>query len=265
VSGAAASGSARFSDHFSRDSSSYAKFRPRYPVALFEWVAGLVPSHRLAWDCATGNGQAATQLARSFDRVVASDRSRGQLLAATRVPGVHYLAALGEWSALAPGRVNLVTVAQAYHWLDHPRFFAEVDRIIAPGGFLAVWFYGSLRATPAIDAALAVFYEGTVGPYWPPERVHVDTGYRLLPLPIDEVSAPAFAIEADLTLAQLLGYIRSWSAVGRFVAARGYDPVDGFGAELVPIWGNPDSTRRIVWPLTIRAGRWLGATAAGAR
>jgi SAM-dependent methyltransferase len=265
VSGAAASGPASFSDHFSRDSSSYAKFRPRYPAGLFDWVARLVPVRRLAWDCGTGNGQAATSLAGYFDRVVASDPSRGQLLAATRVPGVHYVAALGEWSALAGGRVNLVTVAQAYHWLDHPRFFAEVDRILAPGGVLAVWFYGLLHATPAIDAALADFYDGTVGPYWPPERVHVDTGYRQLPLPVDEVSAPVFAIEADLTLPQLLGYIRSWSAVGRFVAERGYDPVLGFAAELAPAWGNPDSTRRIVWPLTVRAGRWLGAAAAGLR
>jgi SAM-dependent methyltransferase len=260
-----ASGPARFSDHFSRDSSSYAKFRPRYPIALFEWLAGLVPLRHLAWDCATGNGQAATHLARYFDRVIASDPSRGQLRAATRVPGLHYVAALGEWSALAAGRVNLVTVAQAYHWLDHPRFFAEVDRIIAPGGVLAVWFYGSLRTTPAIDAALAGFYNGIVGPYWPPERVHVDTGYRLLPLPIDELSAPAFAIEADLSLQQVVGYIRSWSAVGRFVAKRGYDPVDTFAAELAPLWGNPEATQRIVWPLTVRAGRWLGAAPSGAR
>jgi SAM-dependent methyltransferase len=265
VSGAASPGPARFSDHFSRDSSSYAQFRPRYPAALFDWVAGLAPSRRLAWDCATGNGQAATHLAAYFDCVIASDPSRGQLRAATRVSRVHYVAALGESSALAAGRVNLVTVAQAYHWLDHPRFFGELDRVIAPGGILAVWFYGNLRMTPALDAALAGFYDGTVGPYWPPERVHVDTGYRRLPLPIDEALAPGFAIEADLTLQQLLGYIRSWSAVGRFVAQRGYNPVDAFGAELAPIWGDLDSTHRVVWPLTVRAGRWLGAAMAGAQ
>jgi len=265
VSGAAASGPAGFSDHFSRDSSSYAKFRPRYPAALFEWVTALVGSRRLAWDCATGNGQAAVQLASHFACVVASDPSRGQLRAAARVPGIHYVAALGEQSALAAGRVDLVTVAQAYHWLDLPRFFAEVDRIIAPGGILAVWFYGTPRMSPAIDTALAGFYDGTVGPYWPAERVHVDTGYRLLPFPIEEVPAPGFTIEAELTLEQLVGYLRSWSAVGRFVAERGFDPVDAFAAELARLWGPPGSAQRIVWPLTVRAGRWLGAAAVGSR
>lgn len=265
MSGGAASGPARFSDHFSRDSRSYAKFRPRYPAELFDWVTGLAAAHRLAWDCATGTGQAATRLAAYFDCVVASDPSLGQLRAATRVPRLHYVAALGEHSALAGGRVNLVTVAQAYHWLDHPRFFTELDRVMAPGGILAVWLYGTMRTTPALDAVVAGFYSGTVGPFWPPERVHVDTDYRLLPLPIDEVPAPAFAIEADLSLHELLGYVRSWSAVGRFIAERGYDPVNELAGELAPLWGDADSRRRVVWPLAVHAGRWLGAAAAGGR
>jgi len=253
---------AGFKDLFSRDSNAYAKFRPRYPAPLFDWISRLPAQRRLAWDCATGNGQSATMLAPHFERVVASDASLAQLRAADRADRVHYFAASGEHSALAPARVDLVTVAQAFHWLDHPGFYAEVDRVLAPGGAVAIWSYALLRSTPEIDAVLQEFYEGVVGSYWLPERRLVEQGYRSIPIPIAEVSAPEFVLEGMLTLAQFIGYIRTWSAVGRYIAARGHDPVEGFIQVLAPVWGDPDRPHRIVWPVSVRAGRWLGAAAA---
>lgn len=251
-----------FKDHFSRDSSAYARFRPRYPAALFRWLATIPAQHGTAWDCATGSGQAATMLAPHFGRVVASDGSVAQLRAAERMPGVHYLAATGETGALAPATVDLVTVAQAFHWLEHARFYAEVDRVLAPGGAVAIWCYSVLHSTPEIDALLKEFYDGTLGSYWTPERKHVDRGYRDYRLPVAERTAPALAIEGMLTLAQFLGYLRTWSAVGRYLATHGRDPVDDFARALAPLWGNPPVARRIIWPLHVRAGRWLGAGAA---
>ena len=246
----------RFRDHFSRDSSAYARFRPRYPAALFDWLAGLAPARRVAWDCATGNGQAATMLAAHFARVVASDASRDQVRAAERAPRIQYAVALGEASPLAGARVDLVTVAQALHWLDPRRLYAEVDRVLVPGGVFAVWCYGLLGVTPAIDAAIAHFYEDVVGPYWPPERREVETGYRNFEIPIDEAPAPRFAIEAELTLSDLVGYVRTWSAVGRYLAEKDHDPVDPLADELAPLWGDPRAARPIIWPLSVRAGRW---------
>ena len=248
-----------FADHFSRDSASYAEFRPGYPAALFEWLAELPTARRLVWDVATGSGQAATMLAPHFERVVASDASIAQLRARSRAPGVHYLAERGEASAVAAGRADLVTVAQAYHWLDHPRFHAEVDRVLAPGGVFAVWCYGVLTAEPAIEEALARFYDGTVGAYWPKERLQVERGYRHFAIPITEVAAPPMRIETEVILPQLLGYVRTWSAVGRYMQANGHDPVPGFGEELTAPWGDPARPRRIVWPISVRAGRWLGS------
>lgn len=248
-----------FMDHFSRDSASYAAFRPRYPASLFGWLAGLPAARRQAWDVATGSGQAATMLAPHFERVVASDASREQVRYRTRTSGVHYLAERGEHSAMAGGRIDLVTVAQAYHWLDHPKFHAEVDRVIAPGGAFAVWCYGKLDATPDIEAALAAFYDGTVGPYWPAERVHVERAYRDFEIPIAEVEAPAVSIRAEFTLAQLLGYVRSWSAVGRYIKTKGHDPLPEFSAVLGSLWGDPARPKPMVWPIAVRAGRWLGS------
>ncbi len=46
-----------FRDHFSSSSPAYARFRPRYPHALFDWIAGEAPGTSRVWDCATGERQ----------------------------------------------------------------------------------------------------------------------------------------------------------------------------------------------------------------
>jgi SAM-dependent methyltransferase len=254
---------AGFADHFSRDSASYARFRPGYPPALFDWLATLTGHRGVVWDCGTGTGQAAVLLAPHFRTVIASDASRSQIRAAARAPGVHYLAATAEASGLRDGAIDLVTVAQAMHWLDRERFFRELDRVLAPDGALAIWSYGMVRSSPEIDAVIEPFYRDTVGPWWPPERSHVESGYRSFALPIEEAATPAFAMTARLTLSALLGYVRTWSAVGRYQRDTGIDPVPELERGLAAVWGNPDEPRRFDWPLSVRAGRWLrGAEAA---
>lgn len=248
---------AGFRDFFSRDAAAYAQFRPRYPAPLFEWLATLPAQRRLGWDCATGNGQAAAGLSARFERVVGTDASTAQLRAATPAPRTRYVACLAEATAIAARCVDLVTVAQALHWLDRPRFFAEVDRVIAPGGALAVIGYARLRTEPGIERAVWRFQDKTVGPYWTPERRLVDLGYRGLVIPIEEVKAPPFAIAAGLTLEGLLGYVGTWSAVTRYREATGQDPMIGLAEELGPLWGDPGQARRVEWPLSVRAGRWL--------
>jgi methylase of polypeptide subunit release factors len=68
-----------FKDHFSKQAADYAKFRPRYPHEMFEYLGSLAPRRQLAWDCGTGNGQAAVGLATMFDRVIATDASEKQI------------------------------------------------------------------------------------------------------------------------------------------------------------------------------------------
>lgn len=247
-----------FADHFSRDSRAYAKFRPRYPAALIEWVAALPARRGTAWDCGTGNGQAATMLAAHFPRVLGTDPAVAQLQAAERRAGLHYLAATERASALRGRRVDLVTAAQAFHWFDAGAFFAEVDRVMAPGGALAVWCYSTFQAPPGIDPIIHSFYHETVGPWWPADRWKVDDGYRHCDFPIEEASFPPMAIEAGLTLAEFLGYVRTWSAVGRYLADQGRDPVAGLEESLRGVWGAPDTRQPIRWPIAMRAGRWRG-------
>lgn len=249
-----------FKDHFSGGAASYARFRPVYPPALFEWLAGLVPARDVAWDCATGNGQAAVGLAAHFGRVIATDASERQIAHARPDPRIEYRVALAEASGLPDRSVALVTVAQALHWLDRPRFYAEARRVLRPGGVLAVWCYNLLAVDAAVDEVVTRFYRETVGPWWTPDRALVDQGYRTIEFPFAELPAPAFAMAAEWTLADLEGYLRTWSAVQRYRAERGEDPVAALRGELGAAWGRPESPRAVRWPLHFRVGRHLPET-----
>ena len=68
-----------FKDHFSGHAADYANFRPNYPPELFDYLASISPGRELAWDCATGNGQAAVGLAAHFDEIIATDASAQQI------------------------------------------------------------------------------------------------------------------------------------------------------------------------------------------
>src|SRR6266498_1141048 len=88
-----------FKDHFSKQAADYANFRPRYPRELFEYLGSVAPSRALAWDCATGNGQAAVELAEVFDRVIATDASEKQIANAEPHDRVEYRIASAKKAA----------------------------------------------------------------------------------------------------------------------------------------------------------------------
>ncbi|MHB1187775.1 class I SAM-dependent methyltransferase [Thiobacillus sp.] len=243
-----------FKDHFSAASDRYAAFRPDYPAALYAWLASLCVEHDTAWDCATGSGQAALGLAPHFRRVVATDASAEQIRHAGPHPRIDYRVAPAEASGLADHSVGLVAVAQAAHWFDLPRFYAEVSRVLKPGGALALWGYGRMVLPGELDAPFRRFYADTVGPYWPPERALIDDAYRSLDFPFTEIQPPDFAIEVEWTLPRLLDYLSTWSAVERYQAGRKHDPLPALMAELAPLWGDAEVARKLQWPLFSRIG-----------
>lgn len=245
-----------FADHFSGVSRGYAGFRPTYPLALFDWLARQAPARDLAWDCATGSGQAAIDLARFFTRVVATDASAAQIGEAAPHARIEYRVAPAEASGIEAGSVDLVVVAQALHWFDAQRFNIEARRVLAPRGVIAQWCYGLTTVDGrAVDALVQHFYSAVVGPFWPAERSHIEAGYRDLPFPFVRIEAPGFAMAVDWTLPQLAGYLRTWSATTRFIAAHGHDPVVALERELAVHWGSPGAKRRVSWRLSLRVGR----------
>jgi ubiquinone/menaquinone biosynthesis C-methylase UbiE len=242
-------------DHFSPVAAQYATSRPGYPDALFDWLARISPQCEQAWDCGAGSGQASVALARRFSHVIATDISSAQLASAPAIPNIEYRVTPAEASGLPDHSIDLVTIAQAMHWFDLPQFYAEVKRVLKPGGVIAAWGYNRLVvAHPEVLRSVDRFYEETVGPYWPPERVYVENAYRDLPFPFAHIESPAFSLVKQWTREQLLGYLRSWSAVARFQAANGYDPVDDLVDEIAEYWPD-DGTLRIEWPLFILVGR----------
>lgn len=244
---------ADFNDHFSALAKDYAHYRPRYPDTLFAALADVAPGHECAWDCATGNGQAAAGLAPYFTRVVATDASSAQIAAATGPSNVQFSVATAEASGLPDASLDLLLVAQAAHWFDLPAFYAEAERVLRPGGVLALLTYSGVHtADEGINQLLREFHQVTMGPYWPAERAYVENDYRDLPFPWPEIPFPAQTMTAQWTLDQLIGYLGTWSATARYRQERGDDPLPALRARLAPLWG--EQSRSLAWPLPVRIG-----------
>lgn len=244
-----------FADHFSESSAAYAAFRPRYPDALFEFLAQQVPATGEVWDVGTGSGQAAIGLARHFRHVIATDASSTQIEHATPDARISYKVCPAEASGLDDGSVDLVTVAQALHWFDRDRFWVEVRRVLRPRGVIAVWTYLMMEIAPSIDVIVRRFYRDVVGPYWPPERRITEERYQTIAFPFEEFAAPGFVIEQSVTLDDVAGYVRTWSATRGYVKDHRSDPVDALVRELGQEWGAPQQSRLARWPVAMRVGR----------
>ncbi|PCI32778.1 MAG: SAM-dependent methyltransferase [Alphaproteobacteria bacterium] len=244
-----------FKDHFSQQAAGYSTFRPLYPSGLYQHLSGLCGGHGLAWDCATGNGQAARGLADYFDRVIATDASEKQIAHAHGPNTVSFRVGTAECSGLDDASVDLITVAQALHWFDHQAFFQEVQRVLKTGGLLAVWTYDLLILDDQLDPVLRRLNEDIIGDYWPVERQMVRDRYQTIDFPFESIAMPGFNLEASWTLEELVGYLSTWSSVVRYKAATGRDPLQEITPDLRDAWGPASDKKPVRWPITFKVGR----------
>lgn len=240
-------------DRFSGHADAYAQYRIDYPDDLYDFILRAVPHRVAAWDCATGNGQVAGALADRFGRVDATDISEKQLLLAVQKPNIHYQVSPAERTPFADGTFDLITVAQALHWFDVDAFHREVRRVAKPGAVIAEWGYGLVQISGVIDEIMLDFYRNRVGPYWDPQRRHIDDQYATLPFPFADAQRAKFVVQRYWSLERFLNYLRTWSAVQQYVHENEEDPVRGLGDALTAGWGNAE--RMVRFPIFLRMGQ----------
>ncbi len=244
-----------FQDHFSAHAADYAKARPGYPELLFDWLANRAPGRAMAWDAGCGNGQASQQLARHFRSVFASDPSAAQIESALPNARIRFAVEPAEACSLKDAMVDLVTVAQAYHWFDQARFCAEARRVLRPDGLVAVWSYARSSVSPEVDAIVDALHDETLGADWPADREHVLNRYAHLPFEFETLPVPEFEMRERWTLPQYLAYLRSWSGSQRYQQRTGGDAVQDIAPELAQVWGESLRAREVYWPLLLLVGR----------
>lgn len=241
-------------DNFSLHADQYAKFRPNYPQELYDFLLTLTASRQSAWDCATGNGQVAAELAKYFATVYATDLSEKQIENATRLPNIIYKVELSEQTSFPDNFFDLITVAQAIHWFNFNDFYREVNRTIKPDGIIAVIGYVLLHIDAETDKIISKLYHTILAAYWDKERKYIDENYSTIPFPFAEVKAPVLHHTLEWTYDQLLGYLQTWSAVQHFIKTNNTNPVDLIHEDLKQAW-KESATKKIKFPLLLRIGR----------
>lgn len=245
-----------FKDHFSKQSGSYVKYRPTYPVALFDYLGTLTPQHEQAWDCGTGNGQAAIGLAKHYTAVYATDPSQAQISKAIPNEEVTYKTEKAEECSLDENTVDLITIAQALHWFDVEKFYAVAKRVLKKNGIIAAWAYGVPSAhVTVMDNIIHHFHDVVLDPFWQVENRLIEKEYTTIPFPFEPIHAPDFYIRQSLSLYELLGHFSSWSAVQRFKDKNGTDPIPTLEQELAKVWDRANEKKEITWKLILKLGR----------
>lgn len=187
-----------------------------------------------------------------FDEVIATDASAEQISSADPRQGLTLRVAPAEESGLETESADLVTVAQALHWFDVDRFFAEAIRVLKPGGVLSFWCYEHSQVNPACDEIIRKIF-AEVDAYWPPEREIVEGRYESIVSPLPEFAPERFSMEVTWTADDALEYMRTWSATRRYIDDKDADPMAIFADELHAAWG--DGRRLVHWPITLRVCR----------
>ncbi|XP_064643329.1 putative methyltransferase DDB_G0268948 isoform X3 [Lineus longissimus] len=213
----------------SNHAASYSKFRPSYPAELLKTILDFLgekhpPPYRHAVDVGCGTGQSTQYLAGSFQQVTGADVSEAQIEEANKnekISNVTYKVGMDSSIPCDDNSVDLVTAAQAAHWFDFDKFYAEVDRILRPNGCLAIYGYtvpsivygDKTEAASQLLAELRAKLQGDGGFAWDERRMKNDNCYRdhKMPYPASQ-RVDSLHFELPVTVDWIIGYLTSWSS-----------------------------------------------------
>jgi ubiquinone/menaquinone biosynthesis C-methylase UbiE len=244
-------------DLFSKQADLYARYRPTYPEGLYDYILSFVKEKNTAWDCATGNGQAAVVLADHFKKVIATDISTAQIEKATPKENIQYLVCPAESTPFQENIFELVTVAQAYHWIKWKEFKKEVTRVCKPGAIIAIWaYYRNTTGDKKVDDTVYNFYENVTKPYWDYERKYVEEKYSTVEFDYDPIPVKDFETTLEWKQEDMIGYISSWSAIQKFIKVNGHSPISIIEEEIKKLWPEGE-VKNVVFPIYLKLGRVL--------
>jgi len=243
-----------FKDNFSKQSDIYVKYRPLYPKELYSFLASLTEEHELAWDCGTGNGQAAIGLSEFYKKVVATDPSEQQIKHCIPKENIKYLVEKAEQSSLPSHSADLLTIANALHWFDFDAFYKEAKRVLKNNGIIAAWTPGLPAISPEVDKLIRHYHDEILDPYWLPENRLIEKEYSTIPFPFELIKSPEFFYEKTMNLDEVTGYLNTWSATQRFMTENKYNPTELLKNDLLQIW-NDGLEKKLRWKLILKVGR----------
>lgn len=241
-------------DNFSEQAETYAQYRPAYPKELYDYIFAHLQKKGVAWDCGTGSGQVAAYLAEYFNKVYASDISEEQMNFAPQISNITYVNAPAEKTPFPDNIFDLVTVAQAIHWFNFDRFYAEVQRTTKKSALIAVIGYGMVRVNKLLNPMVDQFYDEVFQNYFMENRAYLDAHYATIPFPFSEIETPDFSISCDWSVSDLEGYFNSWSAVQKIKEEEGHNPVNQVIGRIKEYWGK-DELKEVEFPIFIRLGQ----------
>ena len=202
----------------------YRKFRPTYPQKILDLISDYVKTHAcgsfdLAVDVACGSGQSTFYLQDTFKQCIGVDISKAQVEQARtaasekEVINVSFVEGSADKLPMKDASVDVVSLAQAWHWLEPEGFYKECKRVLKPRGCVAVYGYGQGHLmNKRSDTLLQQFYSGTLGGYWHDRRTHIDNQYRGVVLPFKNTKRHNFNMTKHMSLDSYFGYVSSWSA-----------------------------------------------------
>jgi len=242
-------------DLFSKQSDLYARYRPTYPKELYDYIVSFVKEKNTAWDCATGNGQAAVVLSEYFKKVIATDISTAQIEKATAKENIEYKVCPAEFTPFTENTFDLVAVAQAYHWLKWDKFRNEVYRVCKPNAVIAVWmYYNNSTGDKKVDDAIHDFYENVTRKYWDYERRYVEEKYFAVEFDYELLPVKDFETTLEWQREDMLGYISSWSAIQKYIKTNGHSPIPIIEKEIKRLWPEGE-VKKVVFPIYLKLGK----------
>ena len=243
-----------FKDNFSKQAGIYAQYRPHYPKELYAFLSSITKERHLAWDCGTGNGQAAIGLAAFYDHIIATDPSEQQISNCIPNDKITYRVEKAENNSIESESVDLLTIANALHWFDHDVFYKEANRVLKPGGIIAAWTYGVPKVNTEVDKIVMAYHDNTLNDFWYAESRLVDNEYRGIPFPFQQLETPGFITERNMNLDEFIGYLNTWSATQRFIDTHHFNPTDNLKNVLAGVWKD-NAEKKLTWKLVLKVGR----------